>query len=85
MQVFYTPTFVRQFNSLEWELQIEIASKVEQFKDRKQYRQLKVHKLHGRLAERYSFSVNYRYRVAFVWFDARTAILVAVGDHEIYN
>ena len=85
MQVFYTPTFVRQFNSLEWELQIEIASKVEQFKDRKQYRQLKVHKLHGRLAERYSFSVNYRYRVAFVWLDARTAILVAVGDHEIYN
>lgn len=76
--------FVRQFKVLEGSLQEEILEKIELFRDRKNHRFLKVHKLKGPLAGRFSFSVNYKFRIVFSYLSSCEAVLLAVGNHDVY-
>ncbi len=87
MEILYTPTFVRMFKTLPLALQEEIIEQIERFKDSGNHRALKVHKLSGRLAGRYSFSVNYKTRIVFTYrkTQPRSALLLAVGDHDVYD
>jgi len=85
MDVSYAPTFVRQFKGLEKNLQEEVIEKIELFCNRKNHRSLKVHKLTGRLAGRFSFSVNYKFRIVFLYLSSRSVVLLAVGDHDVYS
>ena len=85
IQVYFKPTFVKQMNKLEKELVREVFEKIELFKDEKNHQLLKVHKLHGRLSGRYSFSVNYRYRIVFGYESKNEVVLLDVGDHDIYK
>ncbi len=85
MKVAYTPAFVKQFNSLPNELQEEVLEKTELFKDRKNYKALKVHKLHGRFASRYGFSIDYKNRIVFEYLTKDEVVFMAVGDHDIYK
>lgn len=81
----YTPEFLRLYSKLEVALQEEVKEKIILFKNRGNHKLLKVHKLHGRLGDRYSFSVNYKFRIAFRYTDKKTAALMTVGDHDIYK
>lgn len=87
MEVAYSPKFIRLVNSLSPAQQDEVLEKIELFKDKKNHQMLKVHKLHGRLKEQYSFSVNYRTRITFVYLSTKQkeAYLLTVGDHEVYD
>jgi len=81
----YAPSFLRQLGKLPPALQQETLEKVRLFKDKKNHRQLEVHKLKGKLKEKWSFSVNYSYRVVFKWLPNKSAGLLTVGDHDIYK
>jgi len=85
MEILYAPTFVRQYKRLEPALQEEVKEKIALLGDRKNHRTLKVHKLTGRLKGRYSFSVNYRIRIVFIYTKEKDIILLAVGGHEVYD
>ncbi|HBB56576.1 TPA: type II toxin-antitoxin system mRNA interferase toxin, RelE/StbE family [Patescibacteria group bacterium] len=85
MKISFLPSFTKKFKKLEKSLQEEALEKIEFFKDPKNHKQLKVHKLHGELAGRYSFSVNYKFRIVFVYLSKSEAVLLAIGDHEIYD
>ncbi len=85
MDVSYAPTFVRQFKTLEKNLQDEVIEKIELFRDRENHKFLKVHKLTGRLAGRFGFWVNYKFRIVFIYLSSRAVVLLAVGDHDIYS
>ena len=85
MEVYYKPSFVKQYAGLEPELQEEVKDKIRLFKDKKNHRQLKVHKLKGHLEGCYSFSVNYRYRIVFRYLSQNEAALLAIGDHDVYK
>ncbi len=93
MEVTYSPAFVRQLKKLEPALFEEVLEKVELFKNSKNHQQLKVHKLKGILKNRFSFSINYAYRIIFTYLDplhrtggqAKTTYLLAVGDHDVYK
>ena len=85
IQVGYVSSFVKAFNDLEPDLQEEVIQKIELFRDRKNHRQLGVHKLRGKLADRYAFSVNYKIRVVFHYLNPDTVNCVAVGDHDVYK
>jgi len=85
LSVAYTPAFYRQFRALESWLQEEALEKIELFKNEKNHRQLKVHKLKGPLSGRYSFSVNYKFRIILTYLSKKEAVLMAIGDHEIYK
>ena len=85
IKISYLPVFIRQFNKLENLLADEVVEKVELFKDQKNHDLLKVHKLHGRLKNRYSFYVNYKIRVVFCYVSKDEVALLAVGGHEVYQ
>ncbi|MFC1787931.1 hypothetical protein ACFLZY_01805 [Patescibacteria group bacterium] len=75
------------FKSLPDALQDEVIEKIELFKNPKNHQMIKVHKLTGRLKGRYSFSVNYKTRIVFIYLPTkpRQAFLLAVGDHDEYK
>lgn len=87
MEVAYAPKFVWKLRSLPPRLQEEAIEKIEKFRDEANHRQLRVHKLHGRMEGRYSFSVNYSYRIVFRFLEMkpRVAVLLTIGDHDDYD
>lgn len=86
MEVAFKPSFLRQFKKLPKALQEEAHEKIALFKDQKNHPVLKVHKLHGELKQYHSFSVNYRYRIVCTWeIQNKSAVLVAIGDHALYD
>ena len=85
IKLVYAPAFVRQFQKLENNLQEEILEKIELFKNSKNHKLLKVHKLHGVLKNEFSFSVNYRTRIIFGYSSKEEVNIFSVGDHSIYN
>lgn len=85
LEIKYKPQFVRQYKKLEPELQSEVLARIELFKDIKNHDLLKVHKLKGRLKGRYSFSIDYKNRIVFIYEDKKTATLLVIGDHDVYK
>lgn len=86
MDVSFTPQFRRLFRKLPSALREEALEKIELFKDPKKHAALRVHKLKGRLAGRWSFWVNYRYRIVFTWESLNeSATCTAIGDHALYD
>ncbi len=85
MKVFFTPTFVRAYKNLPQELQQEIKEKIALFESDQGHHLLKTHKLKGKLKGRYSFSVNYIYRIVFIYTSKVEAVLLTVGDHDVYK
>lgn len=84
--VAFAPQFRRQFKKLLPALQEEILVKISLFENVKNHPTLHVHKLGGKMLGRWSFSVNYRFRIVFMWeVQSKSAILLAVGDHAIYE
>lgn len=81
----YAPNFFRQFKKLEKSLQEEAKEKIELFQENPKNHLLKTHKLKGRLAGRMSFSVNYKIRIVFRFLSATKAVLLAIGDHDVYK
>jgi addiction module RelE/StbE family toxin len=85
MEILYKPTFIRHFNKLEELLKDEVLEKIELFKDKNNHKQLKVHKLTGKLKDFYSFSVNYSYRIVFLYENKKSVVFLVVGDHDMYK
>ena len=85
MEIDYKPTFIRQYACFENLLKEEIKEKIELFKNEKNHKQLKVHKLKGKLSNYFSFSVNYKYRIVFVYQSKSRVALLAIGDHAVYK
>ncbi len=85
LKINYTPFFIKAYDKLDKYLKIEIKEKIELLKDSKNHQVLKVHKLHGRLAKKYSFYVNYKIRIVFEYIDKDNVLLHTIGDHDIYK
>jgi len=85
IKVIYAPRFVREFSKLERGLQEEGLKKIKLFQNPKNHGRLKVHKLHGPLKDRYSFSLNYQYRVVFNFLSKDEVVFLAVGNHDVYK
>ena len=85
LQVHFKPSFIRQVNRLPKALQDELIEKIALFKNSRNHRALRVHKLHGHLKDCYGFSVNFRFRVVFEYTSKTEAVLLAIGDHSMYE
>ena len=84
-KVSYLPKFIKNLNSLPKDLQEEAIEKIELFKNVKNHKWLKVHKLKGRFSAYYSFAVNYKVRIVFTYLAKDEAILMIIGDHDVYK
>jgi addiction module RelE/StbE family toxin len=85
IKVIYTNYFLRSFKKLNPNLKDEVKEKIELFKNKENHQKLKVHKLQGKLAGRFAFSVNYSIRIIFKQEGESVTFLLEVGDHSIYN
>ena len=85
LKVYYKPTFIRQFKRMPLNLQEEIRGKIAIFQTDQFHPFLKTHKLKGSLKNCYSFYVNYKYRIVFEYESKDEVVLLAVGDHSIYD
>lgn len=85
IEIIYKPSFIREFDALDKNLQDEILEKIELFKDTKNHKQLKVHKLHGHLRDKSSFSVNYKFRIVFSYISKKEVRFFTIGDHDVYK
>ncbi len=83
--VAYKPNFIRQFNKLLPKLKDEVEEKILLFQHEPRHPSLRTHKLGGKLKGFLAFSVNYSYRVVFLWENKKSAVLLAVGDHSVYD
>ena len=81
----YRPKFIKMYKDLQYELKEETKKAIDAFKDPKNHKQLKVHKLHGKMNGRYSFSVNYSYRIVFEYESKNVVALLTIGDHDVYK
>lgn len=85
LEILYQPTFVRQYKKLPKDLQEEVKEKIALFKKEPDHAFLKTHKLKGRLSGRWSFSVNYEYRIVFNYLSKKEVTLICVGNHDVYK
>jgi len=85
MVVRYKPSFVREFKKLPDELQEEALERIELFKDKKNHKKLKLHKLKGKLKDFHSFSVTYSHRIVFMYEKKDEVVFLGIGDHDVYK
>lgn len=85
IEIYFTKSFLKQIKLFTKDLQDEVSEKIELFKNKDNHSLLKVHKLHGKMSDRYSFSVNYKIRIIFIWNVKNEAIFLVLGDHDLYK
>lgn len=85
MQIRFKPSFVRELKRLPHDIQEEAIEKMELFKNIENHQKLKVHKLKGKLQDRYSFSVTYSHRIVFRYEEKNVVIFITIGTHDIYR
>lgn len=85
MKLHYHPKFIKQYKKLPQVIKSLLQKKGEVFLSNPFDSRLKTHKLHGKLENFYSFSINYGYRVVFEFIDNNAVKFLEVGTHEIYR
>lgn len=81
----FTQEFFRRLKRLDLRLQEIAFEKIELFRNKNNHRRLEVHKLHGKYAGFFSFSIDRKNRIMFEWISNEEARLHTVGDHSIYE
>ena len=80
----YTERFLKTLKKLDKKDQEEVILRVELFENIENHKILKLHKLKGKLKDKYSFSVNYYVRIILVK-NKNVWTLLDIGDHDIYD
>jgi len=84
MQIIYHPRFEREYKKLPSRVQ-DLAMKKEKIFRRNPFDpRLDTHKLHGPLKDFWAFSLDYKYRIIFDFYNKEIARFYSVGDHDIY-
>lgn len=85
LEITFKPSFLRQYKRFPNPLKEDIREKIELFKNDPFHPFLKTHKLKGNLKSTWSFSVNYSYRIVFEYASKDEVVLLAVGNHSVYD
>lgn len=85
MEILYTQKFVREYKKLSMTIQRKAEVRERVFKNNPYSTILKTHKLKGELADFWSFSIDFSYRIIFELRDPETAIFHSIGNHSIYR
>jgi mRNA-degrading endonuclease YafQ of YafQ-DinJ toxin-antitoxin module len=84
-EILYKPVFIKKYRKLELALKEEVREKIELLRDRSNHSKLKVHKLQGKFSMYWSFSVNYKVRIFFIFEGKNRIAILNIGDHDIYK
>jgi len=84
-KVIYSPTFKKSYKKLPKSVKFLAEKKEKVFRENPFDKRLKTHKLHGRLKDYLSFSINEEYRIIFEFIDEKTVYFHTTGKHDIYK
>lgn len=84
MELLYTRRFLKSLKKLSDELQDDVVNAVERFKDSDNHKELRLHKLSGKMKEYHAFSANFSYRI-IVKIKKTEVFFIDVGDHNVYE
>ncbi len=85
IEVYFSEQFLKKLDRLERDVKEEVYAKTEKFRHLSNHPMLKVHKLHGKMKDKYSFSVSYKIRITFKYITKNSVVFLTVGDNNIYN
>lgn len=83
MEVLYTARFLRSFKKLPEAVRDDCYRAIESLK-KDGGKEVRVHKLHGKLNKYHAFSANFSYRI-IVRKDKRKIYCIDVGQHTLYE
>ena len=76
------PAFDRHFKKLPWVIQEKVKRRSEIFASNPFDQRLKTHKLHGERKEEWAYSVDYSYRITFVFVGEKEVLYTDIGTHD---
>ena len=85
MKIIYTPKFAREYKKLPRDIKLRAEEKEKTFRRNPFDISLDTHKLHGRLREFWSFSIDRKYRIVFDFDENDIVYFHSAGDHDIYQ
>jgi mRNA-degrading endonuclease YafQ of YafQ-DinJ toxin-antitoxin module len=85
MKIFYSTQFFHEYRQLPIEVKKKVEKKENIFRQNPFDKRLKTHKLKGRLADFWAFSVDFHYRVIFNFQNEKDVRFYAIGDHSFYK
>jgi len=85
MRIYYSTKFRREYKKLPKPIKILAESKESIFRTNTFDKRLDTHRLHGRLREFWSFSIDGKYRIIFEFTEKDVIWFHSVGGHSIYN
>ena len=85
MEVELSSRFKKSFRKLHPRIQKKAIEKASVFKSDPFSLKLSTHKLHGEKKEEWAFSVDYSYRISFIFLENSKVIFTDIGTHDIYK
>lgn len=85
VKIKYTARFLKSVKKLERGIREKLERQDGLFRQNPFDPRLNTHKLHGRWKEYWAYSVDYHYRVIFIFEDAKTVMYYDIGPHPIYR
>lgn len=83
-KILYHPNFASAYKNLPQAIKEKAAAKEALFRDNIFHSSLRTHKLKGRLADLYSFSIDFKYRILFKFYKD-SVIFLDIDDHDLYK
>lgn len=85
MDIELSSRFRRSFRKLQPLIQKKAIEKTVVFKENPFVPRLDTHKLHGEKKEEWAFSVDYTYRISFIFLEDSKILFTDIGTHDIYR
>ena len=85
MEIVLSSRFKKSFRKLHPRVQKKAIEKSAIFKNEPFNLRLDTHKLQGEKKEEWAFSVDYSYRISFVFLKDGNVIFTDIGTHDIYE
>lgn len=84
MEFLYTRRFLRSLKKLSPALQEDVFLAIDRFKNKREHKTLRLHKLSGRMKKYHAFSVNFSYRI-IIEIRKNKVFFLDIGDHNVYK
>jgi len=84
-RILYTPQFKENWRKLSSRVKKKAVRQEKLFRQDVFHPSLLTHKLSGKLANYWSFSIDYHTRIVFRFLKEGEVLFVDVGTHEIYK
>lgn len=85
MNIVYANSFRKSYDRLPQNLKGVAGSKERLFREYPFHMGLRTHKLHGRMDDRWAFSINSKYRIIFEFVSENLVRFLDIGTHDIYD